>query len=176
MILSAQQREPCDLISVKIARLDETYQPAAEFYVRNNPVAQTLVILLHNILSLSSSTLIMTAPFQGGEWWQQWHHSRVEIFSTEPSWLGQENTPTAFLPRGKTPPPTSVLDITLNNLMMRLQYWSFEECEIPLHCHYSLVHSDPLWSQLIGSCLWTEVFDHLTVNKWPMFNWSLSDI
>ena len=35
-----------------------------------------------------------------------------------PSWLGLENTPTASLQRGKAP-PTSVLDMTLNNLMVR---------------------------------------------------------
>ena len=37
-----------------------------------------------------------------------------------PSWLGLQNTLTASLQRGKTP-PTSHLDLTLNNLMVRLQ-------------------------------------------------------
>ena len=31
---------------------------------------------------------------------------------------------------------------TLNNLMVRLQSWSFRECGVPLHCHYSQVLSD----------------------------------
>ena len=47
---------------------------------------------------------------------------------------------------GKTPPPTSVLDMTLNNLMVRFQQcWSLGECRVPLHCHCSQVHSDPEW-------------------------------
>ena len=49
--------------------------------------------------------------------------------------------------RGVRPPPlTSVLDMTLNNLMVRFrQCWSFGECGIPLHCHRSQVHSGPEW-------------------------------
>ena len=49
---------------------------------------------------------------------------------------------------GKTSPPLpmSVLDMTLNNLMVRFQwYWSFGECGVPLHCHCSQVHSGPAW-------------------------------
>ena len=59
---------------------------------------------------------------------------------------GLQNTPTAPLPRGKPPPPMSVLDMTLNNLMVRSQLrWSFRECGVPLHCHRSEVHSVPEW-------------------------------
>ena len=44
------------------------------------------------------------------------------------------------------PPPTSVLDMTLNNLMVRFQQcWSFGECGVPLHCHRSQVHSGLEW-------------------------------
>ena len=39
--------------------------------------------------------------------------------------------------------PTIVLDMTLNNLMIRFQYWSFEECGLPLYYHSSKFHSDP---------------------------------
>ena len=40
----------------------------------------------------------------------------------------------ASLQRGKNP-PTSVLDMTLNNLMVRFQQCrSFGECGIPLYC------------------------------------------
>ena len=45
-------------------------------------------------------------------------------------------------------PPTatmSVLDMTLNHLIVKLQSWSFGECGVPLHCHYSQVHSDSEW-------------------------------
>ena len=43
-------------------------------------------------------------------------------------------------------PPTSILDITLNNLMVRFQQcWSFGECGVPLRCHRSQVHSGPEW-------------------------------
>ena len=39
-------------------------------------------------------------------------------------------------------PPQWVLDMTLNHLMVRHPSWSFRECGVPLHCHYSQVHSD----------------------------------
>ena len=46
----------------------------------------------------------------------------------------------------RPPPPTSVLDMTLNNLMVRFeQCWRFGECGVPLHCHRSQVHSDLEW-------------------------------
>ena len=46
----------------------------------------------------------------------------------------------------RLPSPTSVLDMTLNNLMVRFQYsWSFGECRVPLHCHCSQVHSGLEW-------------------------------
>ena len=46
----------------------------------------------------------------------------------------------------RPPPPTSVLDMTLNNLMVRFQQcWSFGECGVLLHCHRSQVHSGPEW-------------------------------
>ena len=47
---------------------------------------------------------------------------------------GVENMLTASLQRSKTPlPPTIILDMTLNNLMVRLQSWNSGECEVPLH-------------------------------------------
>ena len=50
--------------------------------------------------------------------------------------------------RGMRPSP-SVLDMIINDLMMRFQWcWSFAEC------HHSQVHSDPKWWHLIGSYLW----------------------
>ena len=46
-----------------------------------------------------------------------------------------------LLCNGVRPTPTSVLDITLNNLMVRFQWsWNFGECGTPLHCHCSQVH------------------------------------
>ena len=44
-----------------------------------------------------------------------------------------------------SPPPASVLDTTLNNVMVRLQPWRFRKCGVPLHCHCSQIHSDPEW-------------------------------
>ena len=41
--------------------------------------------------------------------------------------------------------PTSVLDMTLNYLMVRLKPWRFEEYGEPLHSHYSLINSDMEW-------------------------------
>ena len=41
-----------------------------------------------------------------------------------------------------TPPPMSVLDMTLNNLMVRFQWcWGFGECRASLYRHCSEVHS-----------------------------------
>ena len=42
-------------------------------------------------------------------------------FSDLPSLLGLKNTQTTPLQRGLTPPPTSFLDMTLNNLIVRFQ-------------------------------------------------------
>ena len=42
--------------------------------------------------------------------------------------------------------PMSVLDITLNNLVVRFQWcWGFGKCGIPLHCHCSHLIEPYLW-------------------------------
>ena len=47
---------------------------------------------------------------------------------------------------GVRPPLMSVQDMTLNNIMVRLQWWwRFGECRVPLHCHCTQVHSGPEW-------------------------------
>ena len=46
--------------------------------------------------------------------------------------------------------PTSVLDMTLNHLVLRLQPWSFREYGVPIHCHCSQVLSNMEWLHLIG--------------------------
>ena len=52
---------------------------------------------------------------------------------------------------------TSVLNMTLNNLMVRFQwYWNFRECGAPLYCHCSQVHSRPEWYHLIEPYLWVK--------------------
>ena len=48
-------------------------------------------------------------------------------FLVQPSPLELKYIPTASLQRGKTLPPTSVMDMTLNNLMVNQ---SFEECGV----------------------------------------------
>ena len=35
-------------------------------------------------------------------------------------------------------------DVKLH-LVARYQLWNSGECGVPLHCHYSQVHSDPEW-------------------------------
>ncbi len=46
-----------------------------------------------------------------------------------------------FSARGNTP-TTSVVDMTLNNLMTRFQQcWSFGECGVLLYCHHYQGHS-----------------------------------
>ena len=47
---------------------------------------------------------------------------------------------------GVRPTSRSVLDMTLNNLMVKFQWcWSFGECGVSLHCHHFQVHSGPEW-------------------------------
>ena len=41
--------------------------------------------------------------------------------------------------------PKRILDMTLNDMMLRFQHWSFEECTRSFYCHYSKVHSEPEW-------------------------------
>ena len=49
--------------------------------------------------------------------------------------------------RGKIPPAqTSVLDMALQHLVLRLKSLSFGECVVPLYCYYFQVHSDLLVS------------------------------
>ena len=52
--------------------------------------------------------------------------------------------PIASLQRGKTL-STSVLDMALSHLMVRLLYWSFGKSGVPLCCHYSLINSELEW-------------------------------
>ena len=59
--------------------------------------------------------------------------------------------------RGVRPTLMSVQDMTLNNLMGRIQAWGSGEYEVPLHCHCSKVHFDPEWWHLIGSCWWVKL-------------------
>ena len=52
----------------------------------------------------------------------------------------------ASLQDSNTSPPMNVLDMTLNNLMARLQQcWSFGKCRIWLHCHRFQVHTGREW-------------------------------
>ena len=41
----------------------------------------------------------------------------------------------------KTPPQINILDMTLNHLMMRLTYWSFRECRLPITLSSTLTWS-----------------------------------
>ena len=51
---------------------------------------------------------------------------------------------TASLQRDKTF-PMSVLDLMLNHLMVRFSPETLGECGVPLHCHYTQVHSELEW-------------------------------
>ena len=45
---------------------------------------------------------------------------------------------------GVKPLPTCVLDMTLNNLMVKLKWcWNLGECGAPRHCHRFQIHSGP---------------------------------
>ena len=111
------------------------------------PVYWSLAIRLFNVISRElGSGSYLSAEIQS-------------VYSTVSSnWAGLKKgilpsrlELTTSLQRSKTP-LTSVLDITLSNLMVRFQWcWSFDECGVViLHCHCSQVHSGPEWSYLIG--------------------------
>ena len=68
-----------------------------------------------------------------------------------PSQLELSNTPTTSLQSGKTHTHNKCHDMTVNHLMVRLQYRSFGECGVCLHCHYSYVNSYPECSYLLRS-------------------------
>ena len=72
------------------------------------------------------------------------------------------NTPTESLLMGKDTPLTSVLNMTLNHLMVRFQTWGFGECGVPLQCPYSQVHSDPVRIPFMGQI---EIFNHCVYLK-----------
>ena len=59
------------------------------------------------------------------------------------SHLFLKNAQIPSLQRCKTPPSNVVIDMTQKNQIVMFQSWRFQECREPLHCHYSLVHSDP---------------------------------
>ena len=89
-------------------------------------------------------------------WWWWWitHDSKFHVFKYQSNWWSSCLTsPVSWrfrihwlhLCRRVRPstPAMSVLDMTQNDLIMRFNSWSFGECEVSLHCHYSLVHSGP---------------------------------
>ena len=83
-----------------------------------------------------------------------------------PSRFGQQVTYIASPQRDKTP-QTSVLDMTLNNLMMRLQWcWRFGKCRAPLHCQCSQVHSDfHMIESLLGWFMFTNHISNTYIYK-----------
>ena len=95
-----------------------------------------------------------------------WIQIRLKIDQT--SQLRLYIPPTASLQKGKTPQPTSVLDMTLPHLMETLQPWRFGECRVPFHRHCSQIHSDPKRLYLIGSYLWVK--QNKLCAKWLMLN------
>ena len=84
------------------------------------------------------------------------------MYQILPFWLQLNITPIASVKRVR--PPTQ--RVTLNNLTEKLRLKSFEECWLPLHWHYSRVHSDPkcrncqdpIYQYSIIKCSWS----HLT--------------
>ena len=50
-----------------------------------------------------------------------------------------------YLCKGVRPPPMSVLDMTLINLIVRLHWrWSWWECRLLLYWYFSLIHAGPV--------------------------------
>ena len=65
-------------------------------------------------------------------------HIHINADTHTPSPLVMENTPAVSL-QGVRPP----LPNEYPGYHTKLQSWNFGECGVPLHCHYSKVHSDP---------------------------------
>ena len=86
----------------------------------------------------------------------------VLIWKHKPLRLGQKNTPTASLQRGKTSRPTSFLDITLNHPTVWLHYHDSQAHSV-LEGYYLLEFH--LWIKL--NCLTIKLY----ANKWMMLNW-----
>ena len=73
----------------------------------------------------------------GMTWWGWWWYCSV-------SWDCRMHR--LLLCWGIRPPPMSVQDMTLSNLIVRFQWcWCFWECGAPLHCNCSQVYSGPQW-------------------------------
>ena len=68
----------------------------------------------------------------------------VPQFYYSANWVGLQNTLISTLQMGNTPSPLSVLDMT-RTIRKSLQSWSFGECSLLLHCHYSKVHYCTKW-------------------------------
>ena len=79
--------------------------------------------LYANYIEPLTNTTIMTSPCQ----------SAVEF--TDYSLLRSKT-----LPQKRYPGYSTKL-----HLIVRFLFWSFRECRVPLHCHYSQVHSDSEW-------------------------------
>ena len=77
------------------------------------------------------------------------------------------------LSKGVKPFPTSILDMTLNNQMVRLQPWRFGKNGVPLHCCCSQVNSGSnktnyMCKKMTYVKLWllySNTWNHLTVCK-----------
>ena len=73
-------------------------------------------------------------------------HTRIHTYVCQPCRLGLWNTQIPPLQVIRpTNQPTSVLYMTLTNLMIRLQSSSFREYGVPIHCHCFQVYSITKW-------------------------------
>ena len=119
------------------------------------PILTIAAFLSHLGLGCSSVGHWRPQSPQSASWFSRWHSRRffyLLLWShhllaiRNIIWLERDVAHRLLLCRGVRPPPTRVLDMTLNNLMVRFQQcWSFGECEVPLYCHRSQVHSGPEW-------------------------------
>ena len=60
-----------------------------------------------------------------------------------------------LLLRGESPHPKRFpVNDTKLYLMVRVYFWSSDEYDVPLHCHFFQVYSGPKWYYRLGSSLW----------------------
>ena len=93
----------------------------------------------------------------------------MHIINIKPSWLGLQNTPTAFLQRSKTPTSMSVLDMALNYLTLKL--WRMLSTlslpSLPGSLWPGMLAPDRVLSMGKKNCLTLKQ----TANRWLMLNW-----
>ena len=72
-------------------------------------------------------------------YWKFWDHFELVFIGLSAGAVEYVNETSRI---GLDLPQTNVLDMRLDHPIERIQSWSFDECGVHFHCHYSQIHSD----------------------------------